>query len=123
LPLNVAVDVGSPVESLEIVHLSAAAASPFWNISLETANEFYTWGWRASMFGALITFFGVAFLYWGTRVRDHDFEHNIATLNVEAGGARERAGKLEERAAGLEKEAEQAREGNCYSKRRDRSRQ
>jgi hypothetical protein len=56
-------------------------------------------------------FFGVAFLYWGTRVRDHDFEHNIATLNVEAGGARERAGKLEERAAGLEKEAEQAREG------------
>jgi hypothetical protein len=35
----------------------------FWKNSLETANEFYTWGWRASMFGALITFFGIAFLY------------------------------------------------------------
>ncbi len=34
---------------------------PFWNISLETANEFYTWGWRASMFGALITFLALHF--------------------------------------------------------------
>jgi len=57
----------------------------FWNISLDTANEFYTWGWRASMFGALITFFGGVFLYWGTRVRDHDFEHSMATLHKQAG--------------------------------------
>jgi hypothetical protein len=78
----------------------------WWDISLDTANEFYTWGWRASMFGALITFFGVAFLYWGTRVRDHDVERNVATLNLEAGSARERAGKLEERAGQLEKDAE-----------------
>jgi hypothetical protein len=75
----------------------------FWNISLDTANEFYTWGWRASMFGALITFFGVAFLYWGTRVRDHDFDSKMTTLNSEAGNARERAGRLEEKAQELEK--------------------
>lgn len=81
----------------------------FMKISLETANQFYAWGWRASIAGALITFFGVGFLYWGTRVRDHDFETQVANLNLEAGQARERAGKLEERAKGLEKEAEQAR--------------
>lgn len=40
------------------------------------------------MFGALITFFGVAFLYWGTRVRDHDFEAQVALLNLEAAQAR-----------------------------------
>jgi hypothetical protein len=84
--------------------------------SLEAANLLYTWGWRASMFGALITFIGVAALYLGTRVRDHDFEHSMATLHKqagvfekEAGEARERAGKLELRAAGLENEAAQAR--------------
>jgi hypothetical protein len=80
------------------------------DISLSTANNFYTWGWIASISGAAITFAGVLFLMWGTRVRDHDFEHNIATLNSEAGAARERAGKLEERAAGLEKETALAKE-------------
>lgn len=46
------------------------------------------------MFGALITFFGVAFLYWGTRVRDHDFELRIATLNQDAAVARLETEKL-----------------------------
>ena len=54
------------------------------NISLETANKFYTFGWAASLGGAAITLTGVLFLMWGTRVRDIDFEHNIATLYVSA---------------------------------------
>ena len=73
----------------------------FFDVSLETANEFYAWGWRASVLGALVTAFGVGLLMWGTRVRDHDFESNVARLNSEAGAARERAGKLEEQAARL----------------------
>ena len=44
-----------------------------------------------------------------SRVRDHDFEGSMATLNYEAGTARERAGKLEERAADLEEEAQTLR--------------
>jgi hypothetical protein len=67
----------------------------WWDVSLDTANEFYTWGWRASMFGALITCFGVAFLYWGTRIRDHDFESNIAQLHDRASAADERSKILE----------------------------
>lgn len=65
-------------------------------ISLETANQFYTWGWRASLIGALVTAIGVIFLFWGTRVRDRDFETQMGTLNREAGHARERAAQLEE---------------------------
>src|SRR6266851_5952402 len=77
----------------------------FWTISLETANEFYTWGWRASMFGALVTFFGVAFLFWGTRVRDHDFESQIANLHTTAADS-------EERSRLLGKETESLRQTN-----------
>lgn len=70
-----------------------------WNIapqiSLETANRFYAWGWRASLIGAAITAIGVLFLFWGTRVRDQDFETQMGTLNREAGNARERAARLE----------------------------
>src|SRR5262245_12280177 len=64
------------------------------DISLETANKFYTFGWAASLIGAAVTFAGVIFLMWGTRVRDHDFESQVATLNSEAGTARERAEKI-----------------------------
>src|ERR1019366_147642 len=68
----------------------------FFDICLERATQFYTWGRRASIVGAFITFFGVGFLYWGTRVRDRDFETQMGTLNREAGNARERAAQLEE---------------------------
>ena len=44
---------------------------------------------------------GVAMLWLGTRVRDRDFEEQMATLNSEASSARERAGELEKRAAEL----------------------
>jgi hypothetical protein len=61
------------------------------DVSLETANKFYTFGWAASLIGAAVTFTGVIFLMWGTRVRDHDFESQMSALNVEAASARERA--------------------------------
>jgi hypothetical protein len=79
------------------------------DVSLDTANELYAWGWRLSLGGAVVTALGVAMLMLGTRVRDHDFEHQVANLNLEAGQARERAGKLEEKAAELEKESNEAK--------------
>lgn len=75
--------------------MRGARKMSFWNISLERVNDFYAWGWRASMFGALITFFGVAFLFWGTRIRDHDFEENIGELHVKAASAEERSKVLD----------------------------
>jgi hypothetical protein len=87
------------------------------DVSFDTANQLYAWGWRASVVGAIITMFGVGLLAWGTRVRDHDFEEQIAGLHTkaavsenEAANTRERAAKLEERAAGLEKETATAKE-------------
>ena len=47
---------------------------PFFEITLETANKFYEWGWRASIAGAVITAVGVILLMYGTRVRDRDTE-------------------------------------------------
>jgi hypothetical protein len=44
----------------------------FWNISLDTANQFYAWGWRASIAGAIITAVAVSFLMWG-----HELETTI----------------------------------------------
>jgi hypothetical protein len=81
----------------------------FFDISLKTANKFYTLGWWGSIVGAIVTAVAVIFLMWGTRVRDHDFESQTSNLNLEAAQARERAAKLEERAASLEKEAAEAR--------------
>src|SRR5258708_39918623 len=63
-------------------------------ISLETANKFYAWGWRASILGALVTAIGVILLMWGTRVRDHDTETQLT-------GAREGTAALEVRAEEL----------------------
>lgn len=69
----------------------------FFDISLDTANELYSWGWRVSLGGAVVTAIGVSLLMWGTRVRDSDFEENIAKLH-------ERAATSEERGHVLEKE-------------------
>jgi hypothetical protein len=55
------------------------------DISLATANRFYAWGWGLSASGAAITVLGIGLLWWGTRVRDHDFEHSMATLHKQAG--------------------------------------
>ena len=82
---------------------------PLFDISLETANSLYRWGWRGSIFGAVITAVAVVSLMWGTRVRDRDFETRMTELNVIAGQARERASAADERAAALEKEAAEAR--------------
>jgi hypothetical protein len=76
--------------------------SAFFDIGLDRANQFYTWGWRASIFGALVTFCGVGLLYWGTRVRDHDFESQIDS-------AHNRATDLEKRDAELTRTLERER--------------
>ncbi len=65
------------------------------DISLETANEFYAWGWRFSIVGAVITAFAVFFLNWGTRIRDHSFESQVGQLHLSAAQADERAAALE----------------------------
>jgi hypothetical protein len=58
------------------------------DISLETANSLYEWGWRGSIFGAVITTLAVMSLMWGTRIRDRDFEASMAHLNSDAANAR-----------------------------------
>jgi hypothetical protein len=73
----------------------------FFDISLERANDLYTWGWRLSAFGAVVTMIGVAALWMGTRVRDRDFETQMSGLNATTASTLERAGKLEREAAGL----------------------
>lgn len=72
------------------------------DLSLDTANQIYAWGWRLSVVGALVTAIGVGLLMAGTRVRDHDAEQQLGALNREAADARERAAKLEAKSAELE---------------------
>jgi hypothetical protein len=67
----------------------------FFDISLDTANALYTWGWRLSLGGAIITAIGVGILFLGTRVRDHDFETQMGALGSTTADTLERAGKLE----------------------------
>jgi hypothetical protein len=56
---------------------------PFFEISLETANKFYAWGWRASIAGAVITAVGVILLMYGTRVRDRATESQLSRANAD----------------------------------------
>jgi hypothetical protein len=75
------------------------------DISLDTANRFYTLGWIASLGGAAITLLGVAFLMWGTGVRELDTEQKLSRANTDAANAIIEAANLNVRAALLEKEA------------------
>ena len=68
----------------------------FFDLSLYRANQFYSWGWRASVFGAVITAVGVGLLMLGTRVRDRDFEDQVATLHGRAADAEEISKKLDQ---------------------------
>jgi len=68
------------------------------DVSLETGNRFYTWGWRGSILGAIITAVAVIFLMWGTRVRDHDAELQMDRANAGLDDARFRATSLEDSA-------------------------
>jgi hypothetical protein len=86
------------------------------DISLDRANDLYAWGWRLSVFGAALTMIGIAALWMGTRVRDRDFETQMASVNLSSSKALERAGALEkdaamtrERAAKAELKLEQLR--------------
>jgi hypothetical protein len=74
----------------------------FFDLSLDLATRVHSWGWRLSVTGSIMTFLGVLLLMWGTRVRDQDFEEQVAVIHS-------RAAISEERAAGLEKEAAQLR--------------
>jgi hypothetical protein len=67
----------------------------FLDISLATANRLYSWGWGLSVFGAAVTMFGIGMLWMGTRVRDHDFDENIARLHDSAALSEERSKQLE----------------------------
>ena len=82
----------------------------FWrlfDISLEAANRIYSWGWRLSVIGAAVTAAGVLLLMWGTRVRDGDFEKQVATLHNRAASSEERSRQLEKSNLTLQKEVEQ----------------
>jgi hypothetical protein len=72
------------------------------DISLRTANKFYAWGWRGSLLGAAFTAISVGLLYWGTRVRDRDFEHSIATLHDRAALSEKQSKQLESANLSLE---------------------
>ncbi len=74
--------------------MTFADVAAFFDIGLGRANQFYTWGWRASIVGALVTFLGLGFLYWGTRVRDREFDERMAHLNLEAANARAETERL-----------------------------
>ena len=71
----------------------------FWKISVDTANEFYTWGWRASMFGAAITFLALFFCIGAHAFATMNLNYKWALL-MRKQALHERAGKLEVRAAG-----------------------
>jgi hypothetical protein len=81
----------------------------YFDVSLDTANKFYAWGWRGSIIGAIVTAIAVVFLMRGTHIRDKEGERQIAAANTAAGKANERAANLEVKAAGLEKEAADAK--------------
>jgi hypothetical protein len=79
----------------------------FFDISLETANKFYSWGWKASIIGALITLVGISLLMWSTKVRDRDFEDSISQLSTDAAKANELAAQAEKRATEAKLELEE----------------
>jgi hypothetical protein len=81
---------------------------PF-DISIQTADALYKWGWLGSLAGAFLTAVAVASLIWGTRVRDREAATQLSNANTAASQANVRAATLEVRAAGLENEAAQAK--------------
>jgi hypothetical protein len=81
--------------------LAGDLAVPFFEISLDTANKFYEWGWRASIAGALITAIGVILLMYGTRVRDHETESQLSSERLLTAQTSEKAAALQVRAEEL----------------------
>jgi hypothetical protein len=77
---------------------------PFFEITLETANKFYEWGWRASIAGAVITAVGVILLMYGTRVRDRDTESQLISAKLVTAQTSEKAAALQVRAEELKGE-------------------
>jgi hypothetical protein len=77
---------------------------PFFEITLETANKFYEWGWRASIAGAVIIAVGVILLMYGTRVRDRDTESQLSSAKLLTAQTSEKAAALQVRAEELKGE-------------------
>ncbi len=84
----------------------------WFDISLETANEFYSWGWRGSIIGAVITAISVIFLMWGTRIRDFEAEQQMKLANYGVEQANLRASSLEETAKNAQEEQKNLRNSN-----------
>jgi hypothetical protein len=61
-------------------------------IPLDLGNTFYTWGWRASIAGGIVTAIALVCLFLGTRVRDLAAERAVTQLRSDL--ARERAERL-----------------------------
>jgi hypothetical protein len=81
----------------------------FFEISLDRANEFYTWGWSLSACGAVVTVIGVGLLWWGTRIRDHEFEVSMANLHDRASTSDKRSKVLERGNLTLQRDVERER--------------
>ncbi len=69
------------------------------DISLDTANRFYAWGWKASLLGAALTLLGVLFVMWGTNVRDRDTQQKLSRVGVVESGLATRHVSAEQQAA------------------------
>jgi hypothetical protein len=86
---------------------------PWLDVSLDTANRFYTWGWRGSIIGAVVTAISVIFLMWGTRIRDHEAELQTSRANFGLQQAEIRATSLEAATAQARIEQGKLRESNA----------
>ena len=78
-------------------------------ISLETADFLYKWGWRASIFAAVITAISVALLMLGTTVRDRNFETRMSESREKTAILELEAAKIRQTTVGLEIDLEKER--------------
>jgi hypothetical protein len=76
----------------------------YFELSLDAANRAYSWGWRISLTAAVSTALGLLLLTWVARVREHDFEDQVASLLSRAAQSERRAAASEQEAARLRQE-------------------
>lgn len=69
--------------------------SQLFDVSLATANRLYIGGWYLAFIASIITACGLGMQWIGTRVRDRDFDENIAKLHENAALSEERSKLLE----------------------------
>ena len=76
------------------------------DIEFDGTSPFYTWGWWLVVAGAGVAAVALILSRQGPRTPDQETESMVATLNLEAAQARERAAQLEIRVKELENERE-----------------